>query len=320
MDNTMTDLIIAALVFVAGLSLLLGGAEVLVRSASSLGKRFGFSPLVIGLTIVAFSTSAPEIVISVQAALTDRGDIALGNVFGSNLANIGLILGVTALLRPLGVQQRSVRLDAPIMLLTMALSGGLLLDGIIGRWEGGFLVLLMAGLIVLRIALENRDPSGDIADVPAALWPLKYAAMGILSGILLLTTGGALLIRGSVDLATLFGVPEAVIAISVVAIGTSLPELSTSVLAALRGNADMAIGNVLGSNIFNACAVLGLAALAKPISGDTFMLEVLATLVLGFLLLPMLRSGFRIERWEGALLLILYTIALVSSFLIHTPF
>lgn len=313
----MTAILIASVILVIGLALLLGGAEVLVRSASSIGTRFGISPMVIGLTIVSFSTSAPEVVISIQAALSGKGDIALGNVFGSNLANVGLILGITALLRPLRVQRRSVRLDAPIMLLTMGLAGWMLLDGYIGRWEGGFLIALMIGLTTARIRIESRDPSEDFSGVSTGMWPLKHAIAGVAAGVLLLTFGGNLLIRGSVDLATMFGVPEAIIAITIVAVGTSLPELSTSVLAALRGNADMAIGNVLGSNIFNACAVLGLAALAKPMSGDSFQTEVIATMVLGVLLLPMLRSGYRIERWEGALLIILYAIALTFSFLVH---
>jgi cation:H+ antiporter len=295
----------------AGLLLLFGGAELLVRSSVSIGLRFGLSRLVIGLTIVAFSTSAPEIVVSAQAALKGQGDIAMGNVLGSNLANIGLILGLSACICPLAVHFRSIRLDAPVMVFTTVLAGAMAWDGRIGRLEGFLLLALLIGLITARIRIErNEAAEHDLEAGPEEPWPTGLASGGLVLGLLLLTAGGDLLVRGSIALATRFAVPEAVIAVTVVAIGTSLPELSTSIVAALRGKTDIAVGNVLGSNIFNACAVLGLAALVTPLQGTGFHTEIAITTLMGLALLPLLRTGFRVERWEGLLLLTAYGVAL----------
>lgn len=301
-----------------GLVLLYLGAELMVRSSESIGLRMGMSRLVIGLTIVAFSTSAPEIVVSVQAAIKGQGDIALGNVFGSNLANIGLILGISACIRPLQVHFRSIRLDGPVMVATTLLAGWFAWNGGVGRMEGAILLGLLVVLIFIRLRLERQDaPQVAEDNTGMAPWPMGWSVLGLLSGIALLAGGGNGLIRGAVGLAEHFSLPEAFIAVTVVAIGTSLPELSTSVVAALRGNADIAVGNVLGSNIFNACAVLGLSALTRPLSGDGFEVEVLACTLMGLALLPLLRSGQRMERWEGGLLLAGYVIALVVVSRIH---
>lgn len=292
---------------VAGLLLLFAGAELLVRSSVSIGLRFGLSRLVIGLTIVAFSTSAPEIVVSAQAAWKGQGDIAMGNVLGSNLANIGLILGLSACLCPLAVHFRSIRMDAPVMVFTTVLAGAMAWNGRIGRLEGFLLLSLLIGLITARIRIErNEAAEHDLEAGPEEPWPTGLASGGLVLGLLLLTAGGDLLVRGSIALATRFAVPEAVIAVTVVAIGTSLPELSTSIVAALRGKTDIAVGNVLGSNIFNACGVLGLAALVTPLKGTGFHTEIAITTLMGLALLPLLRTGFRVERWEGWLLLTAY--------------
>jgi cation:H+ antiporter len=302
----------------AGLALLYFGAELMVRSSESIGLRLGLSRLVIGLTIVAFSTSAPEIVVSVQAALNGKGDIALGNVFGSNLANIGLILGLSACVSPLAVHLRSIRLDGPIMIATTLLAGWFVWNGAVGRLEGAILLAVLAALIVGRIRLERTEHlEGADAAPPACQWPLPRALAGLAGGLLLLVLGGDWLISGTVSLARHFSVPEAVVAVTIVAIGTSLPELSTSLVAAFRGNADIAVGNVLGSNIFNACAVLGLGAVIQPLHGDGFQLEVLVTTVLGLALIPLLRTGHRIERWEGAVLLLAYAASLVAVSQVH---
>jgi cation:H+ antiporter len=296
---------------VAGLVLLFAGAELLVRSSVSIGLRFGLSRLVIGLTIVAFSTSAPEIVVSVQAAWKGQGDIAMGNVLGSNLANIGLILGLSACLCPLAVHFRSIRLDAPVMVGTTVLAGAMAWDGGIGRLEGFFLLALLIGLIGFRIRIErNEAVEHDLDTGPEVPWSTGRAVGGLILGLLLLTAGGDWLVRGSVALAARFEVPEPVIAVTVVAIGTSLPELSTAIVAALRGNTDIAVGNVLGSNIFNACGVLGLAALVNPLQGTGFHTEIGITTLMGLALLPLLRTGFRVERWEGLLLVTAYGVAL----------
>jgi cation:H+ antiporter len=307
----MTTLLLDSGSILAGLILLYFGAELMVRAGVSIGLRFGLSHLVIGLTIVAFSTSAPEIFISVQAAWMGQGDIAMGNVIGSNMANIGLILGLSACLCPLSVHFRSIRLDGPVMVATTLLAGFFAWDGHIGRIEGVALLALLLFLIAGRIRVErNEAVNHDLDSAPDKPWPLGWAIGALLLGIVLLATGSDWLIQGSVAIATRFNVPEAFIAVSVVAIGTSLPELSTSVVAAARGNADIAVGNVLGSNIFNACAVLGLAAAVRPLDGEGFHLEIIVTSLMGLALLPLLRTGFRVERWEGAALLLTYAGAL----------
>lgn len=303
----MTTLLLDWLSIVVGLLLLYFGAESLVRASVSIGLRVGISKLIIGLTIVSFSTSAPEIVISSQAAWKGQGDIAMGNVLGSNLANIGLILGLSACLCPLAVQFRSIRLDGPVMVATTLLAGVMAWDGHIGRLEGAILLFLLVFLIIARIRIERAEAvDHDLESEAEKPLPIAWAIGGLILGLLLLATGGDWLVSGSIAIATRFNVPEAFIAVTVVAIGTSLPELSTSIVAALRGNADIAIGNVLGSNIFNACGVLGLAAVIQPLRGAGFHTEIVATTLMGLALLPLLRSGYRMERWEGFLLLLSY--------------
>lgn len=303
----MDPLAIDSALIIAGLVALYYGAEVLVRGSVSLGLRFGLSHLVIGLTIVAFSTSAPEIVVSSQAAFKGQGDIAIGNVLGSNLANIGLILGISACVCPLTVHFRSIRLDGPVMVATTLLAGAMAWNGHISRLEGAVLLVLLLGLIVGRIRMERKEAAEhDLEGAPEKPWPLPLALIAIIAGLLLLMAGGDSLIRGALSVATRFNVPEALIAITLVAIGTSLPELSTSLVAALRGNADIAVGNVLGSNIFNACAVLGVASSIQPLQASGFHLEIVLTSLLCLALLPLLRSGLRLQRWEGALLLLAY--------------
>ncbi|MGC9451601.1 MAG: calcium/sodium antiporter [Oceanipulchritudo sp.] len=308
----MTTLLLDLLSCVAGLLLLYFGAELLVRASVSIGLRVGLSRLVIGLTIVSFSTSAPEIVISSQAAWKGQGDIAMGNVLGSNLANIGLILGLSACLCPLAVHFRSIRLDGPVMVATTLLAGVMAWDGQIGRLEGAILLFLLVFLIIARIRIERAEAvDHDLEFEPERPWSPGWAIGGLILGLLLLATGGDWLVSGSIAMATRFNVPEAFIAVTVVAIGTSLPELSTSIVAAFRGNADIAVGNVLGSNIFNACGVLGLAAVIQPLQGAGFHTEIIATTFMGLGLLPLLRSGFRVERWEGFLLVLVYGAALI---------
>lgn len=307
----MTTLLLDFLSIAAGLLLLYFGSELLVRASVSIGLRLGLSKLVIGLTIVAFSTSAPEIVVSSQAAWERQGDIAMGNVFGSNLANIGLILGLSACLRPLSVHFRCIRLDAPVMLATLLVAGGMAWDGYIGRLEGGALLVILFGLIIGRIRIERAEAiDHDLDAGPERPWPPVWAAGGLVLGLLLLATGGDWLVSGSISLATRFEVPESFIAVTVVAIGTSLPELSVSIVAALRGKVDIAVGNVLGSNIFNSGGVLGLAAVIRPLQGTGFHTEIAVSILMGILLLPLLRTGFRVERWEGVLLFLTYGIAL----------
>ncbi|MGF1452080.1 MAG: calcium/sodium antiporter [Opitutales bacterium] len=305
----MHPVLIDSLTGLASLALLFSGAELLVRAAVDIGLRLKLSPLIVGLTIVAFATSAPELVVSVQAALKGTGAIALGNVFGSNLANLGLILGLSAMITPMAVDRFSVRVDGPVMFGVSLLAGWFAWSGEVARWQGFVLFALLMGYLVFRIRLARRHAAAEVPvegvpDQPR--WSWAVAIMMLLAGLGLLVAGGDLLVRAGSSLAATLGMPQSFIALTLVAVGTSLPELATSLVAAARKQADIAVGNVLGSNIFNVTCVLGLSALTTPLKGDPLGFEIGAMLVISLGVLPLLRTGHRVERWEGALLLLAY--------------
>jgi len=254
--------------FLLGLGCLIGGAELLVRGASRLAAAAGISPLVIGLTVVAYGTSAPEMAVSVQSALAAQADIALGNVVGSNIFNVLFILGVSALIIPLTVAQQFVRKEVPIMIGASLLLWLAAADGVIARWESA---LLFAGIVAYTVYLvrESRRERREIQEEYAAEFGAAPAAKGggvavniglVLAGLALLVLGSRWLVDGAVAIARAAGLSELVIGLTIVAAGTSLPEVATSILAAVRGERDIAVGNVVGSNIFNILAVLGIAA------------------------------------------------------------
>lgn len=302
---------IAFLSVLGGLVCLTLGAEGLVRGASSLARRVGMSPLLIGLTVVAYGTSAPELVVSVQAALEGTPDLALGNVMGSNISNVGLILGTTALLYPIRGDAQAVRLDIPIMIGVSALLLGLLADGVIGRLNGIVLVLGAVSYTVIRVwgSWEESKPavrqSFDEA-VPDRFGWVWEGMFGV-GGLALLVLGAQLLVGGAVSIADAIGLSTAVIGLTVVAVGTSLPELATSVVAALRGHANLALGNVVGSNIVNVLGILGVTACVQPIDA-TGLTWVDGSVLLGMavLTLPFLWTELEVSRWEGGVLLIAY--------------
>jgi cation:H+ antiporter len=312
----------------AGFVLLIGGAELLVRGASQLAADLGISPLVIGLTVVAFGTSAPELAVSVLSAHSGQAGIALGNVVGSNICNVLLILGLSALVAPLVVARQVVRLEVPIMIGVSLLLLLFALDGIIGPWEGG---LFFAGVIVYtvwtvrRSRRENREQSPPEEAPPAGGRSGRgVQILQIAGGLVLLGVGSKWLIDGAVSVASYFGVSDLVIGLTVVAIGTSLPELATSVLASLRGQRDIAVGNVVGSNIFNILVVLGLTAIFAPAgvpvpqSALTFDLPVM--LAVAVACLPIFLTGHLIARWEGGLFFVYYlayTLFIVLTALQH---
>jgi cation:H+ antiporter len=315
---------------VAGLALLVLGGELLVRGASALARRVGISSLVVGLTVVSAATSAPELAVTVGAVLRDEPGLAVGNVVGSNIVNVLLILGLSALVVPLAVKQRLVRFDLPWM---VVLSIGLLLvslDGRIGAVDG---VVLLAAVVlhtVLTVVIGRRSapvtaaaPSGDRAagggtggaedagteeEPPPASVP--RSVLLVVLGIALLVAGATLLVEGAVSIATSLGVSSLVVGLTVVAVGTSLPELATSVIAVRRGERDLAVGNVVGSNIFNIGVVLGLPALISPegipVSGAAVALDIPVMLAAAVALLPIAFTGFAVARWEGALFVALY--------------
>lgn len=300
---------------IAGLVLLVIGAELLVRGASRLAARLGIPPLIIGLTVVAFGTSSPEMAVSVQAALKGSGDIAIGNVLGSNIFNILLILGLSALIVPLVVSRQLVRLDVPVMIGASLLAFALALDQSLGRLDG---LLLFAGILVYTgalIVLARKEPQptalpDDAAALPSG--PRTWLLDGLLiaAGLGLLVLGADWLVQGAVTLARALGLSELLIGLTLVAAGTSLPELATSLLAALRGERDIAVGNIIGSNIFNLLAVLGLAAALSPtpisVSPTALAFDFPVMLAVAVACLPIFFANYRISRGEGLLFLLYY--------------
>jgi cation:H+ antiporter len=295
----------------AGVLLLFAGGEGLVRGSAGLALRLGLSPLVIGLTVVAFGTSSPELAVSLKATLQGLGDVAAGNVVGSNIANVGLILGLTALLRPVRAAAHAIRVDAPLQAAAAVLLVAILLDGELSRWEA---VLLLLGIVVYTGAslfLARREDAAVAKEyaegLPASqkslwvLWPMTGG------GVALLVLGSRLFLRGAVDLAHRMGVGEALIGLTLVAVGTSLPELVASLTAALRREPDIALGNILGSNLFNVLGILGAAGTAAPLAAPGMLpLDLLSLLAFSLLVVPMVLTDRRVSRLEGGLLLLLY--------------
>ncbi|MCF8484774.1 MAG: calcium/sodium antiporter [Rhodobacteraceae bacterium] len=294
------------LLFALGLVALLVGGEFLVRGASGLARRMNLSPMVIGLTVVGFGTSAPELLVSVQAALAGQPGLAIGNVLGSNIANILLILGTSAAIAALVIPLRSVWRDLGIMLLATAMVWFMLLDGTISRFDGIVLVFGLIGFLASAFLLGEPEVPDEDA-VPSSL-PL--AIVMTLGGLVALVIGARLLVDSASEIARTFGVSEAVIGLTVVAVGTSLPELATSVIAALRRQTDIAVGNVIGSNIFNVLAILGITALISPIPADPRFASVDMVWVAGAsVLLVAMAFGLRgVPRWAGFALLATYAV------------
>ena len=294
-----------ALFIVSGFIILTLGAEALVRGASVIALRLGIAPLIIGLTIVAFGTSAPELAVSIKSALAGNSGIALGNVVGSNIVNIGLILAVTALIRPIQVQSQMVKRDIPIMIAASILVWLLLLDGDVSFLDGLILFSLLVGYLVF--SYKSASSSTEELDLDERPQSPFISILLIVIGIAMLVGGGILFVDGAIDLAKHFGLSEVIIGLTIVAIGTSMPELVTSVMAALKGQSDIAIGNVVGSNIFNLLGILGATALIHPVSALGFnVIDFISMIIFALLVLPFAWSGLRIGRREGVVLLMGY--------------
>jgi cation:H+ antiporter len=306
------------LLLLGGFGALYFGADWMVRGAARLEGSLGLSPLVIGLTVVSLGTSAPEFIVAVLATLRGNADIAVGNVLGSNLVNIGLILGATALVQPLLVAERVVRREIPIMILVTLLLFPLIIDGDVGRLDGGVLTILL-GLYLTYVFYRGRKaPAPHISGYSKLAEEVKTRKrkavlidLGLLlAGTLGLLLGGGAIVESAIYLSGSLGISELNIGLTVVAIGTSLPELATSVMAAARKQTDIAVGNVIGSNIFNIAGVLGVTGIIRPIAVDPGVpwVELPAVVMLSLLVLlvslsPRTKGEFRIQRWEGALLL-----------------
>ncbi len=306
------------LFFIAGLIILILGADLLVRGASRLAAAFGVSPLVIGLTIIAIGTASPEIAVSLQAAANGQGDLTLGNVLGSNIFNILFILGITSIVAPIVIAKQLIRKDAPIMLGISLLTFTLALDGNLGVVDG--MILLFFLIIYIFFALkqsnnESKKVQKEYAKEYAQKEPLTTEnlvsyILFILIGLVLLVLGSNWLVESAVDIAKALGVSELVIGLTIVAIGTSLPEVATSVIAALKGESDIAVGNAVGSNIFNLLGVLGIGALVSPdgisVAARVLIFDLPVMVFVALVTLPIFYIDSRISRLEGGLLLSYY--------------
>jgi cation:H+ antiporter len=316
--------VMTLVLFIAGLILLIIGAEALVRGASKLAVAAGISPLVIGLTVVAYGTSAPEMAVSVQSALAGQADLALGNVVGSNIFNALFILGISALIVPLAVSRQLIKIDVPIMIGISFLLALLARDGNVSRIEGA---LLFAGVATYTIFVirQSRKEKKQVQDEYAKEYGNGKAKQHwlinaglIVLGLGLLVLGSRWLVNGAIAIAQKLGVSELIIGLTIIAAGTSLPEVATSIIASIRGERDIAVGNVVGSNIFNILSVLGLAALIAPngvtVSPAALRFDIPVMLAVAVACLPIFFTGHLIARWEGALFLgyyIAYTLYLI---------
>jgi len=302
---------VAWLLIALGVVLLYLGGELLLRHSVALARHWGISPLVIGLTVVAFGTSAPELAATLAAALSGSSEVAYGNVIGSNIANLSLVLGAAALMRPLATQARFIRREMPFLFLVTLSLFAVVGDGLINRWEGG---LLLTGLFVylaylLRQPRESPEVEAEFAaEFGEGSFSPLFAVAGLTLGILLLSGGASALVNGATTLAKAWGVPERVIGLTIVALGTSLPELASSLVAARKGESDILLGNLIGSNVFNSLGILGVTALIRPVQpdGSAAMLDLAVLLGLVLLAWPMLYTGMRLGRREGAVLLFIY--------------
>jgi len=320
-------MIVNVLFLVLGIVLLTGGGEALIRGSLAAAKSLGVSPLLSGLVIVGFGTSAPELVVSVNAALDGRPDIAIGNVVGSNIGNILLILGICALITPLAVKPLVLRRDAVTVvaasLLFLVLVGG----SALGRADAAIFLFALGVYLVWAYWSERNHaaPSGELHKAEAdelstvpktALWTI----VAVVAGLLLLISGSQVMLFGAIGIAEHLAVPEAVIGLTLVAVGTSLPELSISVIAAIRRHADVAVGNILGSNIFNVLGILGVSALLQPLPVHARILQFDQWVMLGtsLLLLLFLYTGRCISRLEGGVLVVCYGIYIWLSFTVFS--
>jgi cation:H+ antiporter len=308
------------LFIVLGLVGLFFGGDNLVRGAARLAASFNVSPLIIGLTIVAFGTSAPELIVNISAALEGSTELSLGNVLGSNVANIGLILGVSGVIAPITVAAHLVRREIPILIGISLVFFVLALNGNISRVDGVLLVigLVVFNIIFLQLAMQGEDESPQVADieveVPKTAAFRRKEVIRFLFGAAVLIVGGQLMVTGATNLATDLGVSQLVIGVTLVAFGTSLPELAASIIAAVNKQTDILVGNIIGSNIYNILAVLGITAIVEPVpvTDDALLIQFPVMIVYTFLLLPFALDRV-FERWEAGLFLGGYAVFIVAT-------
>lgn len=302
------------LLLLGGLAVLIVGGELLVRGAVGIASKFKLSPLVIGMTIVSFGTSAPELIVSLKAAMDGFPEIAIGNVVGSNIANIALVLGLTAIILPVPVKVATLKRDWPSMMFVSLLFFFFILDGTLNTWEGAVFVVLLLTYIVYQLKSSNKN---DDEETEAIKQPILLSMLFLAIGITGLAFGSDWLVQGAVSIAKSFGVSEHVISVTIVAFGTSVPELVTSVMAAIKKQMDISVGNLIGSNIFNLLAVLGITAVVKeiPISEAVINNDIYWVLGTSLILLPLMLN-YNIARWKGGILFVSYL--LYVYFLLQT--
>ncbi|RUO29977.1 calcium/sodium antiporter [Aliidiomarina sedimenti] len=308
---------------IVGLALLAWSADRFVDGASSTARHLGMSPLLIGMLIIGFGTSAPEMVVSAMAAIDDAPNLALGNAYGSNIANIALVLGLTAIILPISVTSGVLRREIPLLFVVMLVAGWQLQSGIITRWEAWILLGLFAAFLIWAIRLSKQGDdilsSESEAELDSHPMPLAKSIIWLVVGLVLLVLSSRILVWGAIDIAEAFGVSELVIGLTIVAVGTSLPELASCIAAVRKNEHDLALGNILGSNVFNTLAVVGIAGAITPIEFDydVFTRDWATMMVLTAVLLifGLGRGGKgRINRVEGAVLLLLYIAYMVWLF------
>jgi len=318
---------LALLKLLLGLILLVAGAEFLINACIKIARSFNIPPMVIGLTIVAFGTSAPEMGVSVMAALNHNPDIAIGNIVGSNLANIGLIMGIGALVAPLKIPKRTLRIEVPFLLASVVFFGGAAITGSVGRVIGVILVSVFIFYLyyLYRLRKAAVEPyqeiqEGDAEHVRPSAGTLMLNGGLIVLCILALVYGSRFLLSGAVFIATYFHCPELIIGLTVTAIGTSLPELATTFSAARHGHGELVVGNVLGSNLANVYLVLGTTGLIYPVSvnPDVVLRDLPVMALFTIAIVPMMRSGWKVSRREGGLLLAAYLVYTALLYIFKT--
>lgn len=307
--------LINILLFMAGIATLLIGGEFLIRGSSRLAKSLGINPIIIGLSIIAFGTSAPEFIVSLIAAIKGSGDIAIGNIVGSNISNIGLILGITAVISTLFVNNRLLKLKLPVLFTFTAIFIGLSFNKVLGLIEGTILIVCFVATIIyyyyISVTYRKFEPPIEDSDNNHTLKQVGFIVFGIAG----LVIGAQLLVDKSIYFARLAGVSELVIAVSAVAIGTSLPELTASIFAAIKKEHELILGNIIGSNIFN-MGILGIVSVIKPIevNPEIFKIQFPVMAILTLCLLPAMKTNYKIDKFEGILFLTIYAVFLYFTF------
>lgn len=301
------------LFLLVGLFLLLIGGDYLVKSSSALAKKLNISPFLIGLTVVSFGTSAPELLVSLNAAFNGSSGLAIGNVIGSNIANVALVLGLTVLIRPIVVQSKKYVFSWSMMLFASLMFFGFSVDGILDRLDGAFFISGLLLFLILSIRMRDKLPSHEESEV-VLLTPLMiliYFCIGAAG----LYFGSDLLVDNAVQIAQSWGVSEFVIGITIVALGTSLPELATSIIAIIKGEANISIGNIIGSNIFNIFAVLGFTSILKPLNAEAYIISIDLPIMVGVTLLfgIFIFLSRRLKRLEGIFLISIYIVYIFNS-------